>query len=81
MPNKLWMRDAFDLLAATGLRPAELRRLRWGDIEWPVIEHDTGRVVTPGRLHVRSHDGELTNVNSGLELTHFIDIKLTHPLG
>ena len=69
MPNKLWMRDAFDLLAATGLRPAELRRLRWGDIEWPVIEPNTGRVVTPGRLHVRSHDGELTKSGEDRRVT------------
>ena len=69
MPNALWMRDAFDLMAASGLRPAELRRLRWGDIEWPVVAPDTGRVVVPGRIHVRMHDGELTKTGEDRRVT------------
>ena len=60
MLNQLWMRDALDLMAGAGLRPAELRRLRWGDIEWPITEPTTGRLVMPGRLHIREHDGEQT---------------------
>jgi len=57
MPNELWVRDAFDLMAATGLRPSELRRLRWGDVDKPT-ESPAG--FLPGAIHVRSRGGTLT---------------------
>lgn len=67
-PNELWMRDAFDLMGATGLRPAELRRLRWGDVAWPEIDA-LGVVLFPGALHVRPHDGEQTKTGEDRRIT------------
>ena len=67
-PNELWMRDAFDLMAATGLRPAELRRLRWGDVEWPETDL-AGVVLFPGALHVRARDGEQTKTGADRRVT------------
>jgi len=67
-PNELWMYDAFDLMGATGLRPAELRRLRWGDVQWPEID-SAGVVLFPGALHVRPHDGEQTKTGEDRRVT------------
>lgn len=47
LKNRVWASDAFELIAWTGMRPAEAENLLWEDIEWPTD-------VSPGHIRVRS---------------------------
>lgn len=45
----LWFVPCFELIAFTGLRPAEAMRLNWGDIIWPEqTEEKIGQVLVMG---------------------------------
>ena len=43
--NPLWFRDAFELVAWTGLRKSETAILSWGDIVFPDSSRKYGRIV------------------------------------
>lgn len=50
--NPDWFKDAFELIAFTGMRKMDTNRLTWGDIEFPTSEAP-GEFTTDGRLYIK----------------------------